>query len=145
MVRDRHRAEDIFQEVAMILWRKFPDYNPEFAFGAWARGIALRKIMQTFEKDRKAPVILSPQAMEAIARFYDRENYAHDEREQALQICIDKLSPKARRLIDLRYRKGLKLREMAQVLERKLDAVHKTLSRIRIRLRECIERQLVTG
>lgn len=45
-VRDRPLREDVFQEVAMMLWRKFYRLDASRSFGAWARGRAARKIME---------------------------------------------------------------------------------------------------
>ena len=45
-VRDRALREDVFQEVAMVLWRTFDRFDASRSFGAWARGVAARKIME---------------------------------------------------------------------------------------------------
>src|SRR6186997_1869701 len=50
LIRDRHTREDVCQEVALVLWQEFHRYDRARSFGAWARGIAARKIMQRWEK-----------------------------------------------------------------------------------------------
>ena len=46
VIRDPHAREDIFQEVSRTLWERFDDYDLERPFGAWARGIASRKMLE---------------------------------------------------------------------------------------------------
>src|SRR6185503_10827711 len=40
VVWDRGHCEDLFQEVALVLWRELDRYDPKRPFGAWARGVA---------------------------------------------------------------------------------------------------------
>src|SRR5262249_20181018 len=46
LIRDPHVREDLFQEVALVLWQEWERYDPQRSFGAWARGITANKIMQ---------------------------------------------------------------------------------------------------
>src|SRR5262249_9389917 len=36
LVRDPHARNDLFQEVALVLWHEFPRYDRARSFGAWA-------------------------------------------------------------------------------------------------------------
>src|SRR5258708_34106656 len=65
LVRDRHGRDDLLQEVALILWEKFPLYDPARSFGAWARGIAAKQVMQRWEKTRRLPMPFAPQTIQA--------------------------------------------------------------------------------
>ena len=58
------------------------------------------------------------------------------------RLCLDKLAPQARRIVDLFYRDEHKPQEIAQRLSWTPAAVSVALSRARKALRECIERQL---
>ena len=40
LVRDVHLAEDILQEMGVVLWTKFGEFRSGSNFGAWAREIA---------------------------------------------------------------------------------------------------------
>ncbi|MBN1674124.1 MAG: sigma-70 family RNA polymerase sigma factor [Kiritimatiellae bacterium] len=145
LVRDHYAAEDVVQEVALVLWRKFEEYDAARPFGAWARGIAVRKIMQSVAKQSGRSVVLSPEAIEAISEAYDAERLDPPAEQEALRTCMQRLPEKARRLLALRYEERLRLREIAGRVQSTLDAVHKALSRLRERLQKCIERQLATG
>lgn len=145
MVRDPHLREDILQEVAMVLWRKFDEYDPSRSFGAWARGIAVRKVLQAWSRQQRLPAAMAPDTMEAILNAFDNteaeaQNWA--EREAALEHCIAGLPDKSKQLLELRYRKGWSLQAIADHVRSTLDAVNKALSRLRQALRECVERRL---
>ena len=134
VVRDRAAAEDLFQETALVLWQKFAEYDPGRPFGAWARGIALNKVLQ--ERARRVPLAFSPAAVRAVAKAFDR---APEEPDLApLRDCVGRLPEKTRRLLALRYGEALSLAEIAKRAGGTLDAVHKALSRAREAVERCL-------
>ena len=140
VVRDR-AAEDLFQEVSLVLWQSFANYDPARPFGAWARGIAVKKVLQGREKSRRLPLAFSPQTIQSVLDAYDRtEDAAPDT--TGLRDCIAKLPPRSQSLLALRYERSLKLNQIAAEVGSTLDAVHKLLSRIRENLQECLQRRL---
>ena len=72
VVRDAHACDDLFQDVALTLWKEFGRYDRSRSFGAWARGIASMKLMQRWDKIKRLPVVLSPEAIQAVASAFDR-------------------------------------------------------------------------
>ena len=149
MVRDRAAADDVFQDVALVLWKKFDEFDPTRSFGAWARGIAVRQAMQYFDRHRRAPIPFSPETIEALLKAYEEEDAADGgddaDRQAALRHCIAALPEKSRRLLELRYDARLKLHEVAARLSTTLDAAHKALSRLRLALRKCVEKELAAA
>jgi RNA polymerase sigma-70 factor (ECF subfamily) len=145
LIRDRHTRDDVFQEVALILWQEFARYDRKRSFGAWARGIAANKVMQRWEKTGRLPIPWSPKAIQAMLDAYERTEATESARAEALQECMEHLPEKSRRLLRLRYDQALKLGEIAERLGATLDAVHKALSRIRLRLYHCVERRLLAA
>ena len=142
LVRDREARDDVLQEVALVLWREFDRYDRGRPFGAWARGIAAKKIMQRWEQTSRQSVPFSPEAIQAILDAYERTEPTASLKADALQHCVERLPEKSRQLLTLRYEESLKLHQIAGRLHSTLDAVHKALSRIRARLQECVERRL---
>lgn len=142
VVHDRAAAEDLFQEISLVLWQSFSQYDPARPFGAWARGIAVKKVLQGREKSRRLPLAFSPQAIQALADAYDRTEDLAPDSAAALRNCISKLPPRSQSLLALRYERSLKLGEIAKEVGSTLDAVHKLLSRIRENLQECLQRGL---
>jgi RNA polymerase sigma-70 factor (ECF subfamily) len=145
LVRDRHAREDVFQEVALTLWEKFADYDPRRPFGAWARGVAAKKILQRWERDGRFPLPFAPEALQAVLDAYERTEAAAPARNDALERCLEDLPEKSRRLLVLRYEHSLGLAEIAGQVGSTLDAVHKALSRIRTRLQVCVEQRMTAA
>lgn len=138
VVRDRSVVEDLFQETSLVLWQKYGEYDPARPFGAWARGIAANKILQ--ERARRVPLAFSPATIRAILEAFDRA--APERRDPGpLRDCVGRLPARSRQLLALRYEQALKLGEIAKRVGSTLDAVHKTLSRIREALEACLRRK----
>lgn len=142
LVLDRHRRDDIFQEVALVLWNRKDDYDPSRSFGAWARGIAAKLILKHRERDALFPLLFSPETIQAIAEAYARTEAIACPAAEALRHCLEKLPEKSRRLLQLRYEKNLRVEEIAGQTASTLDAIYQALSRLRARLEECIRQRL---
>lgn len=138
VVRDRSVVEDLFQETSLVLWQKYGEYDPARPFGAWARGIAANKILQA--RARKIPLAFSPAAIRGILEAFERAEPAREDPE-ALRDCVRRLPERSRKLLALRYESALKLGEIAKRVGATLDAVHKTLSRVREALEACLRRK----
>src|SRR5215471_12663522 len=144
IVRGSHDCEDLFQEVALTLWKEFSRYDRSRSFGAWARGVAAVKLMQRWDKIKRLPVVLSPEAIQAISQAFDRTEAPAGGRAEALEHCLDQLPEKSRQLLAMRYERSLKIEQIAQELEATLDAIYQSLSRLRARLQDCVNRRLAT-
>ena|SRR5579884_229166 len=142
LLRDRHARDDVFQEVALVLWDEFERYDPARSFGAWARGIAAHKVQQRWRREQRTPAPFPPHAVQALLDAYERTEAAEPPHAEALRHCLDELPEKSRRLLALRYEESLKLGDIARLVSASLDAVHKALSRLRERLQKCVERRL---
>lgn len=142
IVRDAHGCDDLFQEVALTLWKEFHRYDRSRPFGAWARGIASMKLLQRSDQKRRWPALLSPEAIDAVSKAFDRTEAVAERKHEALQECMRLLPEKSRRLLSLRYEKSLKVEQIAQELQANLDAVYQSLSRLRGKLQECVKRRL---
>jgi len=142
IVRGSHDCDDLFQEVALTLWKEFSRYDRSRSFGAWARGVASVKLMQRWDQTKRAPIVLSPEAISAVSSAFDRSEELASSKAQALEDCLDRLPEKSRRLLALRYERSLKIEQIAQEMRATLDAVYQSLSRLRTRLHDCIDRRL---
>ncbi len=147
IVWDRGQCEDLFQEVALVLWRELDRYDAQRPFGAWVRGVAAKTVFKSLRQAKRAPVALSPEAMVALEAAFDQLAFEEtqrppSQREDALRQCVDQLPDKARTLVRLRYRESLKVDEIASRVASSSEAVQKALSRLRDSLQKCVERRL---
>ena len=144
MVRDPVTREDVFQEVSMVLWKSFAKYDPARPFGAWARGVAARKILEDHRLRARLPEAFPPEVIEAVAAGFDQDqgHAAWRDREQALNQCLELLPERSAALIAERYEKGRAVEDLAGDTGMTMDALYQTLSRLRKQLRECVQRRL---
>jgi RNA polymerase sigma-70 factor (ECF subfamily) len=142
LIRDAQTREDIFQNVAMTLWESFDRYDRERSFGAWARGIAARKVLHEHRNNARFPLIFPPEAIQTILDAYDRTEVPEAPRRVALRECMERLPERTREILTLRYDQELSGDSIAVRLGSTVDAIHQTLSRSRAALAECIRRRL---
>lgn len=144
MLPDPAAREDVFQEVALTLWQSYDHYDPERSFGAWARGVAMRKVWEGRRRISRLPEYLTLETLEALSAAFEAGPDASgwQGREQALTHCLDELPEQSARLLRMRYHDNLRVEDIAAMLRLGTDAVYQALSRLRRRLRECVERRL---
>ena len=142
VVRDVHVREDVFQEIALTLWQHFGRYDPSRPFGAWARGVAAKKLLERCSGDRRLPLVLSPDAILELAEAADRSESRLAPGFEALEHCLGKLPEKSRHLLTLRYGQSQPLAAIAAEIRATQAAVYQALSRLRRRLRECMHRRV---
>ena len=70
------------------------------------------------------------------------EHSDYDKELMALESCIEKLTPRCRALIEAFYKEQRTMVEIAETQGERVNTIHKRLSRIRMTLRQCIERRL---
>lgn len=141
-IRDRGQAEDLLQEIAMTLLRKFAQYDPSKAFLPWAMGVAKFAILGSKRDYARSRLVFDEALLERISNTFIEVAPAQREEGAALDVCLTKLSPKARRMIRLRYYDSLDSREIARALGATEVAIRVGLLRIREELRKCIENQI---
>lgn len=142
-IRDRGHAEDLLQEIAMTLLRKFADYDSSKAFLPWAMGVAKFAILGSKRDYARSRLVFDDALLERISSTFLEIAPAQREEAAVLDDCLTKLAPKARRMVRLRYYDLLDLREIARVLGTSEVAIRVGLLRIREQLRKCIESQLL--
>lgn len=142
VVRNRAVRDDLLQETALVLWKEFERYDRSRPFGAWARGIATKKLLQRLDRGEPRAASLPEAAVPAILAAFDRSEGPAEARRDALQSCLDEITERSRRLVKLRYEQGYAVARLAQETGRSTEAIYKALARIRNTLRECIDRRL---
>jgi len=144
MVGDYTVAEDLFQEVAVIMTRKRETADEDCRFVAWARQIAINVVRDYRKKRARSKVrILEDAALEGIARvFEETDEPLWDLRREALQRCAEKLPERERSLIRRRYDAEEPIEALAASLSTTRGAVDTMLYRIRKALHQCVEGRL---
>jgi RNA polymerase sigma-70 factor (ECF subfamily) len=138
-------AEEIAQRSSVVLWKKFGEFEPGTNFFAWACQIIRFEVKAFHRRAARERMVFSDAFVNAVAEETVRSRTQLQERVEALQKCVAKLTPPQRELLRLRYDERRSVGSVAEVLDRPLDAVYKTLSRIRQALYTCIRRELAAS
>ncbi len=140
----RDDAEEVLQETCIVLWQKFAEFEPGSNFVAWACRIAHYKVLEFHRREAKHSLPLIEQFSEIVSQDTIERSGVHDARHQALALCLTKLRPEDRHIVQLRYGEGGNTKDAAREVERSVDAVRKALQRIRRKLLQCIHHTLAT-
>jgi RNA polymerase sigma-70 factor (ECF subfamily) len=144
-VPDFHSAEDLLQNVAVTLMRKFDDYDPARPFIAWAIGIAKFEVLRHRRFQARSVLEFRPDLAEELAGEFVDMVPELELRAHALRRCTEQLQGRSGEIMRLRYAEELKPRQIAEVLGLSSVVVRVALSRTRDFLRKCIERRLKSG
>lgn len=144
LVRDRHHAEDLLQEVAITAVAKFDTYDRDRSFDAWVLGIARLKIMRYFRTAGRDRIVLSEETVTLLQSEYEELSETREARAQHLGDCIEKLPDKARSLLKRRYFRDMAVKDIATDEGRPPNAIGKQLFKIRRKLEDCITRRIKT-
>lgn len=142
LLPDFDQAEDVLQEVFVTVSEKAGEFQSGTGFYAWACAIARRKVLEHCRRNRRLLALRDPRVFEAVANAAEEVEGRWDLRRRALSRCLEKLTPRTRELIALRYEMGLLPAQIAGRISWSLGAVQVALSRGRGFLRACAKRQL---
>src|SRR5213595_681979 len=142
VVPDFQEAEDLPQDVAVILLRKFPEYDPQRPFVAWAIGMAKREVLMARRSQARSLLCYQADLLERVSEAFEELAPELEDRSRALRECLRSVKGRAGELLRLRYEESLKPNAIATRVGIAVVAVRVMLSRTRATLRECIERKL---
>jgi RNA polymerase sigma-70 factor (ECF subfamily) len=141
---DRSQSEDLVQQVFVNAFMHLTDFQTGRDFGAWLRTIARNAVREHLRKNARYERRLKVYG-ELLSQRWEDEDRAEEFDEslrRALEDCLQRLPDKAAQAIRLRYHEGLDFAAMATSMDSSSGALRNLLSRVRVRLRECIERGL---
>jgi len=139
---DISQVDDIIQDVFLTVTAKAADFQEGTNFLAWVFTIARFRVLKTMNAMDKAFLPLSEEVLEALAADHHEPEADQDRRLELLQLCMKKLAPQARRMINLRYHGALKASAIAERLGLSVNGVSVLLSRSRVLLRDCVEQHM---
>ena len=142
LLPDRQRAEDVVQETARMLWRKFDEYDAARPFWPWARQFAHFEVLKARRRIAAQDRCFSDELIERLIEERSTHEDALARQREALAGCVEKLEPDSRELLASRYASGVSVQRLAEQLGKSPNALSLTLHRIRQRLVECVNRAL---
>lgn len=140
-LRESDDAEDVTQEVFLRFWRTDPDV-PEDRVGAWLLRVAHNLCIDHVRRRRTVRAYFGtpdPDAVDEL-RAAPAPTSSRDALSQELLEAMDALSPETRSVMLMHYEQGLKLREIADLLDANVNSLKVRIHRARKTLRAVLER-----
>lgn len=138
-------AEEVFQEVCVVVWRLYDQFELGTDFVKWVSVIAHNQVRKFRRESRRGGFQLSDETCERLAADAARGADLFDFRRDALRKCLGKLPSRERQLVERCYsHSAASFKTVAEDLGRPVNTVYKALNRIRRSLHECIDRTLAS-
>lgn len=141
MLRDRHEAEEVLQEVFVTVWRRAGDYDAELAAATtWLVTLTRNKAIDRLRQKRaRAPLAIvdfDTLAHEGPGPTADAQASQEYER---LRRCLETLEPQDRHSIREAFFSGATYKELADRLQVPLGTMKSRIRRALAQLRTCLE------
>jgi RNA polymerase sigma-70 factor (ECF subfamily) len=136
-------AEEVFQEVCVIVWRVYDQFELGTDFVKWVSVIAHNQVRKYRREAKRTGFQLSEVTCERLAADAARGADLFEFRRDALRGCLGKLSAGDSQLVQRCYSDStVSFKAIAEEVGRPVNTVYKALNRIRRALQECIDRSL---
>jgi RNA polymerase sigma-70 factor (ECF subfamily) len=137
-----HDAEDVVQQIAQELARRFEQYDPDRPFVAWALWIAKSRVIDFYRRSKRDHLVFPDGLLDQLGQAIAERCAERHERREALEQCLEHLPERSRQLLDLRYLEDMPANQIATVTDSTAGSVRVLLTRVRGALAECIHRRL---
>lgn len=139
LVANQADAEDILQNVNLVLLRKHNQFEPGTNFVSWSTGIAYFEILKHRMAGKRTSPGLSETTLATLATAVVAESSTLERRNAALPGCIEKLPLQDRAIVNDHYFQGRSWEMIAAALGRTSSSVRHSICRIRRELKRCID------
>ena len=148
IVRDHHVADDVFQDVTVLALEHAAQINDQEHLSRWSRKAARLKALEAVRRRGRTPLPLDDDVLEMIEGDWAAvDALAVGPEVDFLRSCLERLTPRARRILHLRYVEGLGGANLANHADVGIDlkSLYVALSRIHKALHDCITRKRVAA
>lgn len=146
IARNYHLAEDVYQEICVKAIGHAPGFDSKAHLLNWFKACARNRAIDIIRTQEGRYVGLSEQALEMLEQQWDAEPSASTEEQlAALAKCLEKLTPRSREIIRLRYFEGKAGCEVAKLMGQKVESAYQAIARIHKALGDCVKQRMEAG
>ena len=141
LLPSRADAAEVMQDVAVVLWQKFAEFDGTRDFRKWAFGVARLEVL-AFRRDRARDRHVFDDAL--LTQLADEAAVAsgrHDAQREALETCLQKLTTQQRELVLRAYAPRANMGAIADERGQTAMSLYKVLHRLRQMLLDCVRRE----
>lgn len=143
IVRREHLAEDVFQDVSILAIRKQDEIRDGHHFLKWIRTAARLESLNAVRRAKLRELTLDDHVLDNLETHWKRyDDHPDAQVSAALAECLAGLAPAAQRIVRERYESGRSVAELAKIMDRPVDSLYVSISRIYRTLSDCLSRRL---
>ncbi len=135
-------VSEVMQEVAVVLWQKFAEFDATRDFRKWAFGVARYQALAYLRDRARDRHVFDDELVGRLADEAVAAGPRHEAQREALETCLQKLPVHQRELVLSAYTEGTRMDELAAQRERTAMSLYKLLHRLRQLLLECVRRTI---
>ena len=137
-------VDDLAQQSFVSAYQSLKSFRVGTDFYAWLRQIAYNHLRAELEKSNRRKRLEADYLEEVGAAEFDQRLGRDNPREDALEAlrdCVGRLPETSREILQRHYGDGRPIAEIAGKLGRPAGSVKVTMFKIRVRLKECIQKK----
>ena len=141
---DWNATDEISQSVALIMWKKWKQFEVGSDFMKWARSIARFEILKYRRNLSRNRLVFNKDLIELLAKTSEdlEADLSNHDYTESLQLCINRLPQKSKKIIEAVYQGEKTIKQIAEEIGKSATSLYKTVDRIRKKLKFCIESRL---
>lgn len=140
-------ADDVLQEANLRIMELVSGKTPPVIdnFRAWARKVAFFHVLTWRKSRQRERLLFDSVLLEEVAAQLEVRESATDKRMIALEDCLKKLPETLRVMTEERYKIGGAVKRIAEKWHTTPHAITMNLYRVRLMLKDCVEKTLSEG
>ncbi|MBI5723928.1 MAG: RNA polymerase sigma factor [Planctomycetes bacterium] len=137
-------AEDLSQEVFLRAYNAYDRFDATRESSRWLLGIARNVLREHIRKLKRRKEITWAELILELEDTLEEEG-VDEEMMRMTNICLSRVGSSGQQAIEMHYRQGLKMEQIAHRLHKTTGAVKVLMVRVRQALRRCLESQTGGG
>ncbi len=140
-------ADDVLQEALLVVFKKFDQFREGTSMLAWCRSIVRIEVLRAKQRQQRERTIAERLLDDAIDAAFDefQTSRRHDDAESwrdALRGCLDRVPQRGQSVLRARFADESSYQQIGERLGMTIEAVRKTLFRLKKQVRSCVETSL---
>ena len=149
LLGDYTAADDAVQEAMIVVVKKHDQFEEGTSILAWCRSIVRIEVLRARQRHQRERTLTQHVLDDAIDGAFDKYQTSSsldetESRREVLRGCLERVPDRGKSVLNARFADELSYQQIAEKLELTIEAVRKTLFRVRKQVRSCVETRLRT-
>ena len=137
-------ADDVVQEAMLVVTRKYEQFEEDTSMIAWCRSIVRIEVLRLRQREQRDSSLVRRLLDDSIGAAFDEYQTApqsddSDSWREALERCLQRVPEQGRLVLDARFMDDLGYPQIGERVGMSLEAVRKSLFRVKKQVRACVE------